>query len=434
MTPVLVVDDEAHICLLLKQMLEPRGFSCTLASTVEEARVELAEQNFDLIILDIRMPDESGLELLKHVRENRPDTAVVMCSVVDDPEVAKTALNCGAYGYIIKPFESNEVMINVVNALRRRQLELENRLHRQNLEAIIDERTADLRRAIAELEAAQGELLISEERYRTLVETMREALGENDENGVLTYVNPRFCEMLGYPYDEMLGRRVTDFLDEAGRRTFEAELARRKRGESGSYELVFERKDGRKIHTIVAPQAILDDQDRFKGSFAVITEITELKQVEEELRRQEAELRLKTEELEEMNTALKVLLDQRDKDKQALQERVVSNVARLVLPYVQELEAEAQSTRQRRLLEIVGANLNEIVSPLTHQLSLKYQQLTTKEVRVASLIKDGRTNKEIAELMNVSTKTVEYYRDNIRSKLGLKNRSVNLRTFLNSIS
>ena len=182
MVPVLIVDDETHIRLLLKQILESMGLSCTLASTSDQARKHLKREQFHLILLDIRMPGESGLDLLRVLHTESPDTAVVMCSVVDDPDMAREALDLGAYGYIIKPFESNEVLINVVNALRQRELELENRIHRQNLEKLIVERTADIRE--------------SEGRFRSLVETMMDGLAVIDEDGLLTYVNDRFCEML----------------------------------------------------------------------------------------------------------------------------------------------------------------------------------------------------------------------------------------------
>jgi DNA-binding CsgD family transcriptional regulator len=144
----------------------------------------------------------------------------------------------------------------------------------------------------------------------------------------------------------------------------------------------------------------------------------------------EQELSQKAKELEDTNTALEVLLHKRDKDIVNIKGKVSTNVTKLIKPYVEKLKFEVQASHHKNLLEIVERNLNEIVSPLAQALSSKYQGFTTNEIRVADLVMEGKTSKEIAEILTVSTKTVEYYRDNIRHKLGIKNKKINLRTYL----
>ncbi len=152
MPNILIVDDEKPVRQLLKQMLEKKGYTCSQASDANQAREMLKKQSFELVLADINMPGESGLDLVRHVLAEFPQTAAVMVTAVNNPEVAELALEIGAYDYIIKPFERNSVLISVANALRRRRLEVENRLYRQKLEAIVSQRTAALNETLNKLQ------------------------------------------------------------------------------------------------------------------------------------------------------------------------------------------------------------------------------------------------------------------------------------------
>ena len=152
MTKILIIDDEEPIRELLGQILEKNGYACTLAANAAQARECLKKQDFELVVSDIRMPGESGLDLIRYVLAEHPDTAALMVSALDNSSTAETALEIGAYGYIIKPFDSRGVLISVSNALRRRQLEIDNRAYRENLEQMVQERTAALKKNKEELE------------------------------------------------------------------------------------------------------------------------------------------------------------------------------------------------------------------------------------------------------------------------------------------
>jgi len=148
---ILVLDDEEYVRNLVSQILSINGYACMLAGDAVEAREHLSKQSFDLVLCDVNLPGESGIDFIRYARAEYPDTAVVMVSGVDDPEMARTALEIGAYGYIIKPFEPEELIINISNALMRRKLEIQNRLHRENLEQMVADRTAELQEALAKL-------------------------------------------------------------------------------------------------------------------------------------------------------------------------------------------------------------------------------------------------------------------------------------------
>ena len=160
---LLVVDDEEPVRRVLARIMERSGYTVETAANVDEAREKLNGSAFDLILSDVNMPGESGIDLVKWVALEHPETATLMCTGVDDTELARTAIEIGAYGYIIKPFEPNEIVISVMNALRRRELEIENRHHREHLEDMVKARTSELWNAISDLEKAQKEIRLSRE-------------------------------------------------------------------------------------------------------------------------------------------------------------------------------------------------------------------------------------------------------------------------------
>jgi len=131
---------------------------------------------------------------------------------------------------------------------------------------------------------AQQALKAQQEQFRLLVETMNDGLGVQDEHGIITYVNKRICEMLGYSRQELIGRQAFDFLTEDSRSVWMDEIVNRKARRSKPYEVTWQNRDGELIDTIVSPRALLDAGGRFSGSFAVFTDITGRKKVEEELK------------------------------------------------------------------------------------------------------------------------------------------------------
>jgi DNA-binding CsgD family transcriptional regulator len=163
-------------------------------------------------------------------------------------------------------------------------------------------------------------------------------------------------------------------------------------------------------------------------------DVTPIKLVEETLREREHELELQKQNLEEANTALRVLLKRREEDKGELEEKVLANVKELVNPYLNRLKNTTLDPQQRAHLELIESNLNDIISPFLHQLSSKYLNLTPREIEVATLVKEGKATKDIAEILNLSMNAVDFHRKNIRQKLGLKNKKANLRTHLLSLS
>ena len=158
--------------------------------------------------------------------------------------------------------------------------------------------------------------------------------------------------------------------------------------------------------------------------------ITERKRMEAALKKREQELEEKSRNLQDANAALRVLLKRREDDKTELEEKVICNVRELVLPYIENLKMTPIDSHQLNQLKILERNTSEIISPFLRTLSTKYPNLTPMEIKVINFIREGRTTKEMAEMLNASARTVEVHRDNIRKKLGLRNRKANLKSHL----
>jgi PAS domain S-box-containing protein len=155
--------------------------------------------------------------------------------------------------------------------------------------------------------------------------------------------------------------------------------------------------------------------------------------VEKELRDKTAQMQVQAMRLEEANAALKVLLKQREADKNELEEKVLLNVNQLIFPYLGKIKQRKLDAKVKAYIEILETNLNEIVSPLARNLTSKLLRLSHTELEVSNLVQQGKNTKEIAETMHLAESTIDFHRHNIRAKLGVKNKRIGLRTYLSSL-
>lgn len=162
-------------------------------------------------------------------------------------------------------------------------------------------------------------------------------------------------------------------------------------------------------------------------------DIMERRKAETALQEKEKELEEQARQLVEMNTALKILLEYREEEKKKMEKQIVSHVKKLVFPYLDRMEKMKLDGDVKTYLSIVRANLKDFISPFAHNLSSQLLNLTPTEIQVADLIKQGQSSKEIAALMKVSADAVAFHRTNIRSKLEISGKKINLRTYLQSL-
>jgi DNA-binding NarL/FixJ family response regulator len=249
----------------------------------------------------INMPGETGLSFARYVTTEYQNTAVIMVTVIEDQKTAWSLLDMGVYGYVIKPFDENQILISAANALRRRDLEIKQREYQENLESLIDKRTADILNA-------------------------NKALQER-----------------------------------------------------------------------------------------------------------EVELSFQKNELEEVNSALRVLLKYREEDKALLEENVMTNIKMSVEPFLDKIKRGQLTQDQRETLQILELNINDLTTHFIRKLSSTYLNLTPTEIHVSGLIKQGKTSKEIAMILNISENTVMTHRYKTRQKLGLLGKKNNLYSYLQTL-
>lgn len=156
---VLLVDDDPQVLRLLDRVLSRERYVCRQAHSAAEARTFVAGGGCEVLMCDVNMPGSSGLDLVNDLLREEDHPAVLMMSGEQDPATARQAIDIGAYGFLVKPFNAWEVVIAVDNAARRRRLEIENRRHRSYLEEGIAQRTADLERVMSGLRESQTETI-----------------------------------------------------------------------------------------------------------------------------------------------------------------------------------------------------------------------------------------------------------------------------------
>jgi DNA-binding NarL/FixJ family response regulator len=150
------------------------------------------------------------------------------------------------------------------------------------------------------------------------------------------------------------------------------------------------------------------------------------------LKDREKELADITFDLREANIALEILLAKRDRDRQELIDKLMLNLRELVVPYIEKLKLTELSNKQETFIDIIQSSLEESTMPIAKGMSDEYLKLTPTEIQVANLLRQGKSTKDIAEIMGLSPRTVESYRDSIRKKFGLRHKKINLRTYLMS--
>jgi PAS domain S-box-containing protein len=262
----------------------------------------------------------------------------------------------------------------------------------------------------------------------SLLDQVRNAVIATDLEGHITYWNS-FAESLHqWQAHEVLGKYIVDLLVSEENREAGEELFMKIRS-CGHYqgEFPLRRKDGSVFPAFFCVSPITDARSGTTGLVGICTDITERKHAAEQLA-------AKTMHLEEVNAAMKVLLKHRDEQTLEFQENILSNVRNLVLPYLDRLKQSRLDSEQLTHVGILENHLREILSPFSKRLSQQACTLSPMEVQVADLVRAGKSNKEIAELLHLSKNTILTHRYRLRNKLGLRNSKTALRSHLESLT
>jgi PAS domain S-box-containing protein len=327
--------------------------------------------------------------------------------------------------------------------------------------------TISVARDITERKHAEEALRESEERYRRIAENMSDMVSDVDAEGLFRYISPSHQRILGYRPEDLLGTAAFDkFHPDDKDRVSSVYMEGVITKTDSEAEYRYRHADGHYVWLRSSGHIILDGAGKYLGSIINSSDITKRKQIEDTLEhlvqertdelsennkqlveeiveRKEAEaaLRKKTKELQlhshklqELNATLKVLLQQREEDRTELEEKVISNVKHLLFPQLETLREQRLDAKSKMHLDILEGNLKNIVSSFSHRLSSKYTDLTPTEIRVANLIREGKTTKEISKFLGSSESAINIHRFHIRRKLGIIRKNINLQSHLSSIS
>ncbi len=286
----------------------------------------------------------------------------------------------------------------------------------------------------SEIRRKQAEKVLreSEKRFRVLFENSPHAL-VLAKGGRCIDCNGEALRLFGCNREQVQDRYIWDFSPEKqpdGEPSCEKAkrlIAIVSRKGSMRVEWVHRRFDGREFYAEVLVTAIPMSGEQVH--YVVLRDISDRKENEGALKRRELELEEKSRNLEKINTALEVLVEKREEDIKKVENSVFSRIEEFVLPYVEKLKKCRLNGVEENYLNTIETNLKNIMSPFIHDLASKYLNLTHKEIQVANLIKEGKTTKEIAELLNASARAIEFHRNNLRNKLGLKKQKASLQSY-----
>ena len=284
---------------------------------------------------------------------------------------------------------------------------------------------------ITERKLAEEALQESEERFRRLADATWEGIIIHKE-GIIVDVNESALKMLGYPAEEVIGKSIIDFLAPES-----IEPALQKFMEGTTHDQLYLEVNGLRKDNTVFSAEVLGRPIRYKNLDArviAIRDITRRKALEMELAVYQDELeelvKKRTAELEEVNKALKEMVQHREADKKELQEKILSDLDEMIIPCLEKIKLSPLNTNQEAYMDIVETNLKAIIKdPFLSHVTHKHCHLAPKEIQVADLIKAGRSSTEIASILKVSTDVIAFHRSNLRKKLRLA-RNDNLQSYL----
>jgi PAS domain S-box-containing protein len=279
---------------------------------------------------------------------------------------------------------------------------------------------------ITERKIVEEKLKESEILYRAIFEMTGTSTVIVEDDKTISLVNSEFEKLTGFRKEDAEGKitwlEVVDKRDHPWMIELHRKILIDPDSVPRNYEFRIVDRSGR-VKTLWHTAGVIPGTRKLISSSI---DITELKEKEEELT-------IKSRSLEDLNAALRVMLKQREQDREELEKTLLSNVKELVLPYTEKLRKESLGRNSLGYVDLIESNLAEILSPFSRKLSAKFRQLTPKEIQVANLIKDGKSSKEIAKLLHVSSSAIDVDRYRIRTKLGLNNKKANLRSYLSSL-
>ena len=413
MPKIMIVDDDVITVTELIEALRSSGYEIGGTAESGEEAIKMAKKTRpDLILMDIVMPGKiDGIQAAKKIRDEL-NIPVIFLTGYSEEEYIERAKSARSFGYLLKPFVDAQVSSAIKIALYNFELEKSLAEAHGELEKIVAERTADLEKTYNQMSA--------------LINASSDAAQLLDPKGNIITANQVTAKRLKAPLDELLGKCVYDYLP--------PEIAKKRQGKvaqvikTGKPSRFEDRMGKLVLQNTMYP--VVNAKGKVVQLAVYSRDVSPEKKNIANLKKREKELKSRTRSLEEANTAFSILLRRREEDRTHFESSVVSNMSTLVKPYIEKLKSTPLDAIQTNHLHVIETNLEQIVSPFVRDIGSRVLELTPMEIRVATLVKEGKSNIEIAEKLSVSKNTILTHRFNLRRKLGIKNKKINLRAYL----
>ena len=271
---ILVIDDEARMCDSLKLLLKNSGFEVQTSNSGHEAMEYLGKNTFDLVFLDLVMPDMDGFQVMDYINRQHPDTMVIIITGYASMESALKALRNGAYDYIRKPFEPEELLTRAKNALDQKKLR-------------------------HEVHSINGKLVLSEDRYRYLVQNSPDIIYTLDEEGNFTFISDAVEHLTGFKAEQLIGKHCTTIIYEEDLKKAEWFFNERRTGKRASHGVELKIKvcdssvrfEHCEVNYLIMElkstgmydRPVTEDGKKYLGTYGILRDITGRKRLEAQL-------------------------------------------------------------------------------------------------------------------------------------------------------
>lgn len=408
---ILIIDDEKAIQTAMQKALKNEPYTLCFANNGKEGIQALKKEKPTLVFLDLRMPEMDGIEFLKKIKltHDAPYTVAVITGHGDDKDIEQ-CYGLGITNFLRKPLSMTEVCCLAKRCIEAKKIELELAEHRTNLQGLVEQQTATIRKQL--------------QFQQTIIDSIPTPIYFKDTSLTLLGVNTAFCQWFGLKKNKGPGLTFEKILSEtAAKKDRQKDEQLLKKGKTQEYQGKLDTKDGLR-NDVVFSKAIFKNEDNETGGIiGALFDVTEREKAQRKLTE-------KSQALKHANMSLRILIKQLSDAQSEDRTSNMPNLKELVMPSSEQLEAMLDSPTERGYLENIMLNLNRVTSNFSKQLALMNLGLSPKEIQVADLIRIGLSNKESAIQMNVTKSTIEFHRDNLRKKLGLKHEKKNLRAYI----
>lgn len=409
----MIVDDDVITVTELTEALRSSGYEIGSTAESGEEAIKIAKKTRpDVVLMDIVMPGKiDGIEAAKKIRTEL-NIPVIFLTGYSEEEYIERAKSARSFGYLLKPFVASQVSSTIKIALYNFELEKSLVAAHDELEKVVKKRTADLEKTYNQMSA--------------MINASSDAAQLLDPKGNIITANKVTAKRLKAPLDELLGKCLYDYLP--------PEIAKKRKGKVAQVIKTgkpsrFEDRVGKLVlQNTMYP--VVNSKGKVVQLAVYSRDISPEKKNAANIKKREKELTARTRSLEEANTAFSILLRRREEDRTHFESSVISNISTLVNPYIEKLKSTPLDAVQTNHLHVIETNLEQVISPFVRDIGSRVLDLTPMELRVATLVKEGQSNKEIAAKLSVSKNTILTHRFNLRRKLGIKNKKINLRAYL----